>query len=134
MKIYEKQVKPLFFVAGVEANVIITQHQNHARDVLLSCSFDNVDGVACIGGDGTFSEVFNGLILRTAKDSGVDHNDPDARIPSPHLPVGVIPGGSTATMADWFHGTTEIQTAVIHIILGVSHFECLRVGCKKTDP
>lgn len=118
LKIYEKQVKPLFVVAGIEVTVIITQRQNHARDTLLNCSFDNIDGVACVGGDGTFAEVFNGLVLRAARDSGIDHNDPDARLPVPVLRVGIIPGGSTDTMAYCFHGTTDIQTAVLYIILG----------------
>jgi ceramide kinase len=118
LKIYEKQVKPLFLVAGIEVNVIITQRQNHARDILLNCSLDNIDGVACVGGDGTFSEIFNGLALRAARDSGVDYNDPDAELPPPLLRVGVIPGGSTDTMAYCFHGTTDIQTAVLYIILG----------------
>ncbi|XP_023718038.1 ceramide kinase isoform X2 [Cryptotermes secundus] len=120
LQIYEKQVKPLFVLAGIETNVIITQRQNHARDTLLNCSFDSIDGVACIGGDGTFAEVFNGLVLRTARDCGVDHNDPDAILPKPFFRVGVIPGGSTDTMAYCFNGTTDIQTAVLYIILGDS--------------
>jgi len=118
LKIYEKHVKPLFVMAGIEANVIITQRQNHARDTLLSCSFENIDGVVCIGGDGTFAEVFNGLVLRTARDSGIDYDNPDARLPKPSLRVGIIPGGSTDTMAYCFHGTTDIRTAILHIILG----------------
>ncbi|XP_066997111.2 ceramide kinase [Anabrus simplex] len=120
IKIYEKHVKPLFSIAGMDANVMVTQRPNHARDILLTQSFDNIDAVACIGGDGTFSEVFNGLILRTARDLGIDHNDPEARLPTPALKVGVIPGGSTDTMAYCFHGTTDIQTAVLHIVLGDS--------------
>ncbi|XP_021926264.1 ceramide kinase isoform X2 [Zootermopsis nevadensis] len=120
LKIYEKQVKPLFLVAGIEVNAIITQRQFHARDTLLNCSFDNIDGVVCVGGDGTFSEVFNGLVLRTARDNGVDHNDPDVQLPPPLLRVGVIPGGSTDTMAYCFHGTTDIETAVLYVILGDS--------------
>jgi len=118
VKIYEKHVKPLFVMAGIDANVIITQRQNHARDTLLSCSFENIDGVVCIGGDGTFAEMFNGLVLRTARDSGIDYDNPDARLPKPSLRVGVIPGGSTDTMAYCFHGTTDIRTAILHIILG----------------
>jgi ceramide kinase len=118
LKIYEKQVKPLFVVAGIETNVIITQRQNHARDTLLNCSFDNIDGVACVGGDGTFAEIFNGLVLRTARDNGVDHNDPNAILPKPLFRVGVIPGGSTDTMAYCFNGTTDIETAVLYVILG----------------
>lgn len=39
-------------------------------------------------------------------------------IPKPKLPVGVIPGGSTDTVAYCLHGTTDIQTSIIHIILG----------------
>jgi len=120
LKIYEKHVKPLFVMAGIESNVIITQRQNHARDTLLSCSFENMDGVVCIGGDGTFAEVFNGLVLRTARDCGIDYDNPDARLPKPSLRVGVIPGGSTDTMAYCFHGTTDIRTAILHIILGDS--------------
>ncbi|KAK7793254.1 hypothetical protein R5R35_010247 [Gryllus longicercus] len=120
MKIYEKQVKPLFEIAGIDAKIVVTQRPNHARDALLTFSFDNIDGIACIGGDGTFAEVFNGLILRTAKDLGIDHNDPEARLPTPELRVGVIPGGSTDTMAYCFHGTTDVPTAVLHIILGDS--------------
>lgn len=118
LKIYEKHVKPLFIMAGIEANVIITQRQNHARDTLLSCSFENIDGVVCIGGDGTFAEVFNGLVLRTARDSGIDYDNPDARLPKPSLRVGVIPGGSTDTMVYCFHGTTDVRTSILHIILG----------------
>lgn len=74
----------------------------------------------CIGGDGTFAEVFNGLILRAAKDQQIDPNDPDAQLPHPSLPVGVIPSGSTDTVAYSLHGTTDAQTAVIHIIFGDS--------------
>lgn len=120
LKIYEKYVKPLFGIAGIDTKVVITQRANHARDSLLTFSFDNFDGIACVGGDGTFSEVFNGLVLRTAKDGGVDPNDPEARIPAPSLRLGVIPGGSTDTMAYCFHGTTDIPTAVLQIILGDS--------------
>lgn len=39
-------------------------------------------------------------------------------IPKPKIPVGVIPGGSTDTVAYCLHGTTDIQTSIIHIILG----------------
>ncbi|KAJ8884918.1 hypothetical protein PR048_011114 [Dryococelus australis] len=116
MKIYEKQVKPLFLLVGIKSNVILTQGPKHAQDTLLHCSLENIDAVVCVGGDGTFAEVFNGLVLRTAKDMGIDYNDPDAKMPSPYIPVGVIPGGSTDTMAYCFHGTTDVQTAVINII------------------
>lgn len=63
-------------------------------------------------------QIMNGLITRTAQDHGVDPNDVSCDLPRPKLRVGVIPGGSTDTVAYCIHGTTDIQTAVIHIIIG----------------
>lgn len=77
-----------------------------------------LQAIVCVGGDGTFAEVFNGLVLRSAKDQHVDPNDFDVALPVPTLPVGVIPSGSTDTVAYSLHGTTDVQTAVIHIIFG----------------
>ena len=56
-KIYEKKVKPLLTKAGIETKVFITEYQNHAHETILSCSLEGVDGIACIGGDGTLAEV-----------------------------------------------------------------------------
>lgn len=119
-KIYEKNVKPLLARAGIEAKVVITQYQNHAHETILSCSLEGVDGIACIGGDGTLAEVLNALVLRTAKEKGIDTDNPAAELPQPSICVGVIPGGSTDTVAYTLHGTSDIQTAVLHIILGES--------------
>lgn len=57
LKIYKDVVKPLLDVAGIAVDLTITQHPNHARDVLLQDDLSAYDGVVCIGGDGTFSEV-----------------------------------------------------------------------------
>lgn len=83
----------------------------------MSQSLDIYDAICCCGGDGTFSEVFNGLIFRTIKDLNMDRLRPDY-IPKPKLPIGIIPAGSTNTIAYCIHGTTDILTSVIHIILG----------------
>lgn len=74
--------------------------------------------IVCVGGDGTFSEVFNGLILRSARENNVDIHDSEVVLPPPGLPIGVIPSGSTDTIAHSLHGTTDIETAAIHIIFG----------------
>lgn len=77
-----------------------------------------LQAIICVGGDGTFAEVFNGLVLRTAKDLQIDSDDSNVILPPPRIPVGVIPSGSTDTLAYSLHGTTDVQTAVIHIIFG----------------
>ncbi|XP_008556292.1 ceramide kinase isoform X2 [Microplitis demolitor] len=117
-KIWEKQVQPLMKLACVEMKTIITERAGHIHDCLLNYNLDDIEAVVCVGGDGTFAEVFNGLILRAAKDHHVDPNNPDVTLPTPKLPVGVIPSGSTDTVAYSLHGTTDVQTAVIHIIFG----------------
>lgn len=119
-KIYEKKVKPLLARAGIDTKVIITKYQNHAYETILNYSFEGVDGVACIGGDGTLAEVFNALVRHAAKEKGVDIDDPNAELPQPSVRVGVIPGGSTDAVAYTLHGTSDVQTAVLHIILGES--------------
>lgn len=79
-----------------------------------------MQAVVCIGGDGTLAEVINGLVLRTSRDRQIDPNNPEANLPTPRLPIGVIPSGSTDTVAYSLHGTTDVQTAAIHIIFGDS--------------
>ena len=62
--------------------------------------------------------MFNGLIARTARDQRVDLNESGSSLPKPGLPVGVIPSGSTDTVAYSLHGTTDVETAAIHVIFG----------------
>lgn len=83
-------------------------------------TFVCVQAVVSVGGDGTFSELFNAMISRAARDQRVDLDDPNVELPKPALPLGVIPGGSTDTVAHSLHGTTDVETAVIHVIFGDS--------------
>lgn len=39
-------------------------------------------------------------------------------IPKPSKPLGIIPAGSTDSIAYCLHGTTDIKTCIIHIVLG----------------
>lgn len=118
LKIFEKHGKKLFNIAGVEINLIVSQRANQIRDLLLIFDLKNYDGIACVGGDGTFSEVFNGLVLRACRENGINANDIEVDLPDPKIPVGVIPGGSTDTIAYCLHGTTDVETAVLQIIFG----------------
>lgn len=71
LQIYDHRVKPIFQLAGIDPNVVISQRSNQIRDFIMTQSLEHFDGIICIGGDGTFSEVFNGLIFRTIKDLGL---------------------------------------------------------------
>lgn len=119
--LFEKYAKPLFHVAHVDINLIITQRAQQIYDIMTSqtINLSNYDGVVCCGGDGTFAELFNGLVYRTMIDLGMDINCPPY-LPKPSVPIGIIPAGSTDTVAYCLNGTTDIKTSIIHIILGQS--------------
>lgn len=120
LKLYEKYARPIFQLANIDVSVIITQRPNQIFDLVLQQQLDHFDGIVVAGGDGSFSELFNGLIYRdilnqhSNEPSKVDINN----IPKPSKPLGVIPAGSTDTIAYCLHGTTDIKTCIIHIVLG----------------
>ena len=67
-------MKPVFDLAGIECDVVVTERANHARDLLLTYDFERpsearIDGVVGVGGDGMFSELINGILRRAAIDS-----------------------------------------------------------------
>ncbi|XP_065210093.1 ceramide kinase [Planococcus citri] len=118
-KIYEKIVQPLFALAEIKVDLITTEYANHARDFLVDNGWKNYDGVVCVGGDGTFSEVVNGIIARIVKENNLDPNDPQCTIPSLlDLKLGIIPAGSTDTVVYSLHGTGDVLTAAFHVLCG----------------
>lgn len=120
LSLYNKYAKPIFKLANVDVSVIITQRPNQIFDLVQQQHLDHYDGIIISGGDGTFSELFNGLIYREVlnghsnEPSKVDVNN----IPRLSKPLGIIPAGSTDTVAYCLHGTTDIKTCIIHIVLG----------------
>uniref|UniRef100_A0A2M4BGZ6 Putative ceramide kinase n=1 Tax=Anopheles marajoara TaxID=58244 RepID=A0A2M4BGZ6_9DIPT len=119
LALYERFAKPLFRLADVDVNLIITQRAQQIYDIVTSkgIALGCYDGLVCCGGDGTFAELFNGLVARTMADLGLDVKHPPY-LPKPNIPIGVIPAGSTDTVAYCLNGTTDIKTSIIHIILG----------------
>lgn len=112
-------VKPIFNLAGVDASVVVSQRSNQIREFIMTQSLETFDGIVCIGGDGTFSEVFNGLIFRTINQLDLNTQRLEKeRLPTPNMPIGVVPAGSTDTVAYCLNGTTDIRSTVLHIVLG----------------
>lgn len=147
LHIYDGIVKPIFQLADIDASVVISQRSNQIRDFIMTQSLEHFDGIVCIGGDGTFSEVFNGIIFRALEKMGNNRlqlyfiscqstmytlqlclfvflllgfdgiNDLNA-IPEIDMPIGIIPAGSTDTVAYCLNGTCDIRTTVLNIVLG----------------
>ncbi|XP_030892421.1 ceramide kinase [Leptonychotes weddellii] len=93
-RIYERKVAPLFTLASITTEIIVTERANQAKESLYEINIDKYDGIVCVGGDGMFSEILHGLVGRTQRNAGVDQNQPRAAlVPSP-LRIGIIPAGS----------------------------------------
>lgn len=116
--IYDKTVKPILDLANVDTNVIVTEHGNHAKEIILSVDLDKYDGIVAVGGDGTVSEIMNALVIRTIRDERGNENDYNLEIPKIKIPVAIIPGGSTDCIAYCLNGTQDRKTAVIYAVLG----------------
>lgn len=118
MKIYERYAKPLFDIAGIDVTLNVSQRKRQIWDYVEMHSLEPYDAIAVVGGDGTVSELFNGLVMRECRLKGSNFNDLEEPLPKSSIPVGIIPGGSTNTIAYCLHGNTDIVTSVLHIIFG----------------
>lgn len=105
-------------MSDINVDLITTEYVNHARHFLVENGWKNYDGVVCVGGDGTFSEVVNGIVDRLAKENNLDTNDPQSTIPFSDVKIGIIPAGSTDTVVYSLHGTSDVQTAAFHVLCG----------------
>ncbi|XP_007422359.2 ceramide kinase-like protein [Python bivittatus] len=116
-RIYYEQVAPLFKVADIMTDVIVTEYKGHALTLLKECDLKSFHGVVCVGGDGTVSEIAHGLLVRAQVDAG--KNCDNALVPvRSQIPLGIIPAGSTNILAHTLNGIQHTRTATLHIILG----------------
>nr|XP_025966104.1 ceramide kinase-like protein isoform X1 [Dromaius novaehollandiae] len=128
--VYYEQVAPLFKLADIKTDVTVTEYEGHALSVLKECELRAFDGVVCVGGDGSVSEVAHGLLLKAQIDAGKDTDYIRMPVRAP-LPLGVIPAGTTNILAHTLYGIKHPVTATLHIIMG--HVQPLDV-CTFSTP
>eukprot|EP00071_Canis_lupus_P036834 XP_022270391.1 ceramide kinase-like protein isoform X1 [Canis lupus familiaris] len=116
-QIYHEKVEPLLRVAGIKTDVTITEYEGHALALLKECELQEFDGVVCVGGDGSASEVAHALLLRAQKNAGKETESILTPVRA-QLPLGLIPAGSTNVLAHSLHGIPHVVTATLHIIMG----------------
>ncbi|CAL4059508.1 unnamed protein product, partial [Meganyctiphanes norvegica] len=120
-RIYRKKVEPIFRRAAIQTHVIQTTHRGHGREIVEESSATvGIDGVVVVGGDGLVNEVVTGLLSHASQLAGIDADNPNANLPSTAIRVGIIPGGSTDATCHGTHGTSDVVTAALHIVMGDS--------------
>ncbi|KAM5237298.1 sphingosine kinase 2 [Ctenodactylus gundi] len=83
----ENHVLPMISEAGLSFNLIQTERQNHARELVQGLSLSEWDGIVTLSGDGLLYEVLNGLLDRPDWEKAVK------------MPVGILPCGSGNALA-----------------------------------
>ncbi|KAF4026331.1 hypothetical protein G4228_018512 [Cervus hanglu yarkandensis] len=96
-QVYYEKVEPLLKIAGIKTDVTITEYEGHALSLLKECELQGFDGVVCVGGDGSASEVAHALLLRAQKNAGLE-TDSILTPVGAQLPLGVIPAGKGGPM------------------------------------
>ena len=94
------EILTIFNRAGFTVTIHMTAGPGDCEKVTMQMA-EGADLVVCAGGDGTFSEMVNGLMRL-----GLD------------IPVGYIPCGSTNDFANTLHLSKDIEQAALDIVEG----------------
>jgi YegS/Rv2252/BmrU family lipid kinase len=102
-----------FSLYKYEVTVFPTVKKSDAMNKVISCGKD-YDLIVCYGGDGTVSEIINGI----------------ARLPAPPTPFGFVPSGTANDFAYTLNMPSDIAAAVKRIVTGknrpldIGQFHC----------
>ncbi|KAM9723603.1 sphingosine kinase 2 [Menidia menidia] len=80
-------ILPMIREANISYNLIQTERQNHARELIREISLSEWDGIIIVSGDGLLHEVINGLMERPDWEQAIK------------TPVGILPCGSGNALA-----------------------------------
>lgn len=94
--------------SGIEFRLTVTEHAGHAREIVATHDLGDFGIIAAMGGDGTFSEVVDGLLTRFPQG-----------LP-PHLKVAAIPSGTgndflggSSLSTDWEGAVRGLEAPVV---------------------
>ena len=117
---YERNILPIFKEANITVKSIYTERADHAREYVIHQDLSDYDGLVCVGGDGIFAELYNGLLLRKASDEQLNMDDPQVKLVRPNLRIGIIPAGSTDAVVYSTTGLRDAITSTLQIVIGES--------------
>ncbi|XP_047565849.1 sphingosine kinase 2 isoform X4 [Lutra lutra] len=117
----KNHVLPMISEAGLSFNLIRTERQNHARELVQGLSLSEWDGIVTVSGDGLLFEVLNGLLDRPDWEEAVK------------TPVGILPCGSGNALAGAVNQHGGFEPALgVDLLLNCSLLLC-RGGSRPLD-
>ncbi|XP_033941387.1 sphingosine kinase 1-like [Pseudochaenichthys georgianus] len=91
LTLYNNHIQHMLNEAGVTHTLVITERQNHARELVKEADLSQWDALVIMSGDGLLYEVINGLLDRPDWEEAV------------RTPLGILPGGSGNALAASIH-------------------------------
>ncbi|XP_018617591.2 sphingosine kinase 1 [Scleropages formosus] len=92
--LFTSHIQHMLTEAGVTHTLIVTERQNHARELVREADLSQWDALVIISGDGLLFEVVNGLMERDDWEEAIQ------------TPLGILPGGSGNALAASIHHYT----------------------------
>ncbi|XP_045064286.1 LOW QUALITY PROTEIN: sphingosine kinase 2 [Coregonus clupeaformis] len=117
----QTHILPMIREANISYNLIQTERQNHARELIKEISLPQWDGIIIVSGDGLLHEVINGLMER-----------PDWEV-AIKIPVGILPCGSGNALAGSINHHAGYDMCLREPLLINCCFQLCRGGVKPMD-
>uniref|UniRef100_A0A3B5MSE8 sphingosine kinase n=1 Tax=Xiphophorus couchianus TaxID=32473 RepID=A0A3B5MSE8_9TELE len=91
LQLFTGHIQAMLTEASVPYTLVITEHQNHARELVRNADLTQWDALVIMSGDGLLFEVINGMMEREDWQQAIQ------------TPLGMLPGGSGNALAASIH-------------------------------
>ncbi|KAM4534802.1 sphingosine kinase 1 isoform 1-T1 [Fundulus diaphanus] len=99
LQLFTGHIQAMLTEAAVPYTLVITEHQNHARELVKNADLSQWDALVIMSGDGLLFEVINGLMEREDWQQAIK------------TPLGILPGGSGNALAASLHHYSQSPPA-----------------------
>uniref|UniRef100_A0A3Q3WZG8 sphingosine kinase n=1 Tax=Mola mola TaxID=94237 RepID=A0A3Q3WZG8_MOLML len=125
LALYNSHIQRMLNEAGIPHTLVITERQNHARELMREADLSQWDAFVILSGDGLLWEVINGLLERPDWEKAI------------RTPLGILPGGSGNALAASIHhysGASPVSSEELLVSCGfllckrlVSHMDLVSI-------
>ncbi|XP_067437132.1 sphingosine kinase 1-like isoform X2 [Thunnus thynnus] len=109
LSLYNNHIQRMLNEAGVPHTLVITERQNHARELVREADLSQWDALVIMSGDGLLFEVINGLLERSDWEEAI------------RTPLGILPGGSGNALAasvHYYSGSSPVSSEELLVSCG----------------